>query len=352
MTAKRLGFFTRLLDKADARQRYLLAAEQIIHAEAQGFDTAWVAQHHFHADEGGLPAPLVFLAYVAARTRRIRLGTGVITLPMELALRVAEDTSVLDLLTDGRLEIGLGSGGTPSSFPPFGLQSGERAAVYADNLAILRSAWRNEALRDSDNRLYPPAPQLSRRVWQATFSVDGGARAGAAGDGLMLSRTQPRPADALDMPLDDMQNPIIDAYLDALPDGVTPRILGSRTAFVADNPQQARQLAQTGLRRQAENARANGQPVAGDTLDDFIAAFDVHLGNAEQVSASLQRDSALARVTDLAFQVHSIEPPHPYILRSIELIAGQVAPALGWVRQRPADVPASPRIHPLSEDIQ
>jgi putative FMN-dependent luciferase-like monooxygenase len=352
MTAKRLGFFTRLLDKAAPRQRYLLAAEQIIHAEAQGFDTAWVAQHHFHEDEGGLPAPLVFLAHVAARTRHIRLGTGVITLPMELALRVAEDTSVLDLLAEGRLEVGLGSGGTPSSFPPFGLLSDERAAAYADNLAILRSAWRNETLSDGSNRLYPPAPQLARRVWQATFSVDGAARAGTAGDGLMLSRTQPRPADSLDLPLDEIQNPIIDAYLDALPAGATPRILGSRTAFVTDNPQQARQLAEAGLRRQAENARANGQPLAGDRLDDFIAAFDVHLGSAEQVLSSLQRDSALARVTDLAFQVHSIDPPHSYILRSIELIARQVAPALGWIRQRPATELTPPRTDPLPEDIR
>ncbi|NPE72855.1 LLM class flavin-dependent oxidoreductase, partial [Dickeya dadantii] len=68
MTQKRLGFFTRLLDDVPAGQRYRLAAEQIIKAEQLGFDSAWVAQHHFHADEGGLPSPLVFLAQVAAQT--------------------------------------------------------------------------------------------------------------------------------------------------------------------------------------------------------------------------------------------------------------------------------------------
>ena len=59
---RRLGFFTRLLDQADAAERYRLATAQIIHAERCGFDSAWVAQHHFHEDEGGLPAPFVFLA--------------------------------------------------------------------------------------------------------------------------------------------------------------------------------------------------------------------------------------------------------------------------------------------------
>lgn len=331
MTIKRLGFFTRLLDKVPAAERYRLATEQIIHAERQGFDTAWVAQHHFHEAEGGLPAPLVFLSYIAAQTQRIRLGTGIITLPMESALRVAEDTVVLDLLSQGRFELGVGSGGTPSAFPAFGLESHERGKIYADNLALLRSALKDEPLAGTDNHLYPASPSLSRRIWQATFSVDGGARAGKAGDGLMLSRTQPRAADALDTPLDDIQNPIIDAYLDALPAGVEPRILASRTGFVTDDGEQARQLAVPGLRLQAEQFRLQGYPLAGDSLDSHIALFDVHLGDAQQVINSLKRDSTLARITDLSFQVHSIDPPHNSILRSIELLAQQVAPALGWV---------------------
>jgi alkanesulfonate monooxygenase SsuD/methylene tetrahydromethanopterin reductase-like flavin-dependent oxidoreductase (luciferase family) len=78
----RLGFFTRLLDRAGAAERYRLAIAQIVHAERCGFDSAWIAQHHFHEDEGGLPAPFVFLAQAAAQTTRIRLGTGIITLPL------------------------------------------------------------------------------------------------------------------------------------------------------------------------------------------------------------------------------------------------------------------------------
>ncbi len=165
-----------------------------------------MAQHHFHEAEGGLPAPLVFLSHVAAHTRRIRLGTGIITLPMESALRVAEDAVVLDLMSVGRLELGVGSAGTPGSFSAFGLQSSERGKIYAENLALLRSALNDEPLSGTDNHLYPASPLLKSRIWQATFSVDGGARAGKAGDGLMLSRTQPRSPDALDTPLDEIQN--------------------------------------------------------------------------------------------------------------------------------------------------
>ena len=329
---KRLGFFSRVLDQADAKTRYRLVSEQIIHAERQGFDSAWVAQHHFNGEEGGLPAPLVFLAGLAPQTSSIRLGTGVITLPMENAVRVAEDTAVLDSLLDRRLEVGYGTGGTPQAFLPFGLESSERSEVYGKHLALVRDAWAGEELTGG-NRLYPAAPHLRDHVWQATFSVGGGLRAGRDGDGLMLSRTQPRPPETPDAKLWDLQNPIIDAYLSALPAGRQPRILGSRSLFVADSRQEALHFADIGLRRIVEHFKATGFAIPGETTADLIEAFDVHVGTPDDVIASLQADTALARVTDLVFQVHSVDPPHEYILRSLELTAAHVAPALGWVRQ-------------------
>jgi putative FMN-dependent luciferase-like monooxygenase len=329
---KRLGFFTRLLDEAGPAERYRLATEQIVHAEGVGFDSAWVAQHHFHEDEGGLPAPFVFLAQVAARTSRIRLGTGIVTLPLENPIRVAEDASVLDLLSGGRLELGVGSGGTPSSFAAFGLDSADRAAVFDRHLMILREALAGKPLGGEDT-LYPPAAQLIRRMWQATFSVGGGIRAGKAGDGLMLSRTQPRTKEAPHASLADLQHPIIDAYLAALPPGCEPRILGSRTLFVADSRDEALGFADVGLRRIVDHFVTAGHIVTGRSLEELIATFDVHIGTPDEVIASLRSDSTIERVTDLVFQVHSVDPPHPYILRSLELIAEKVAPALGWERE-------------------
>lgn len=328
---KRLGFFTRLLDDTDAGGRYRLAEEQIIHAEANGFDSAWIAQHHFHAEEGGLPSPAVLLAHVAARTSTIRLGTGVITLPMENPLRVAEDTAVTDLLSDGRLEVGFGTGGTRESFEAFGIEADKRGEVYGRYLDIVRKAWKGEDL-GAGNRLYPAAPHLIDRVWLATFSVPGAALAGASGDGLMLSRTQPRPADRPDATLDDIQNPLIDAYLAALPKGRAPRILASRTLFVADDRKRALELAEIGLNRVAKRFAAAGHRFPGDRLEDLIRALDTHVGTPDDVIASLKADTAFARSTDIVFQVHSVDPPHEAILRSIELIASDVAPALGWVR--------------------
>jgi putative FMN-dependent luciferase-like monooxygenase len=340
MTIARLGFFTRVLDQAEPAERYRLAAAQIAHAEACGFDSAWVAQHHFHEDEGGLPAPFVFLAQVAARTARIRLGTGIVTLPLDLPIRVAEDAVVFDLMSGGRLELGLGPGGNPTAFAAFGLDAEARGTIFLEHLALLRDAIAGRALPGGD-RLYPANPDLAHRMWQASFTVEGARRAGAAGDGLLLSRTQPRPAEAPHLSLAELQNPMIDAYCAALPPGRAPRILGSRSVFVADRHGEALELAEAGLSRFRARLAQQGRGAPGGSVHDMIAAFDAHVGTPEDVIASLRADATLARVTDLAVQVHSIDPPHPRILRSIELVAEVVAPALGWRR---GDAPGMRRV--------
>jgi putative FMN-dependent luciferase-like monooxygenase len=335
---RRLGFFTRLLDDAGPAGRYALATAQIQRAEAEGFDSAWVAQHHFHAAEGGLPAPMVFLAHVAARTSRIRLGTGIVTLPLESPIRVAEDAAVLDLLAGGRLELGIGSGGNPAAFAAFGLREDSRRDIFDAHVAQLADALGGRALPGGD-RVYPAHPALLDRLWYASFSVHGARAAGRLGAGLLLSRTQPRPPGRPGLSLADIQDELIDAYLESLAPGVAPRILASRSVFVADDRRDALRFAETGLRRfharLVEAGRAPDEPV---TLDALVTRQDVHLGTAPEVAASLRADRTLDRVTDLAVQVHSVDPPHDFILRSIELVAREVAPALGW--QGPAAMPA------------
>src|SRR3954467_2548803 len=149
--SKRLGFFTRLLDEASAAERYRLATAQIVHAERLGFDSAWVAQHHFHEPEGGLPAPFIFLTHVAAQTSQIRLGTAIIPLPLELPIRVAEDASVLDIISGGRLEVGVAPGGNLTSYTAFGLDSKDRHTLMVHHLDMLREAWTGRTLPGGDS---------------------------------------------------------------------------------------------------------------------------------------------------------------------------------------------------------
>ncbi|HEY0118525.1 MAG TPA: putative FMN-dependent luciferase-like monooxygenase [Cellulomonas sp.] len=324
---RRLGFFTRVLDEGSADQRYRLALDQIRTAEAVGFDTAWVAQHHFHEQEGGLPSPFVLLSHAAAQTSRILLGTSIVTLPLEAPLRVAEDAAVLWLLSGGRFELGIGSGGTASSFPPFGHDPKDRPAIFARHTEQLVGALRGDLLTSDGGALYPAAPALLDTLWQATFSPEGAGRIGAAGSGLMLSKTQPH----TQATLADTQRLVVDAYLASLPEGVGPRVFGSRNLVVVDDEATAQRLAARGIERSLPAARALGVEVpAGASQDELLALFDLHVGTPETVVAELAQDHVLLAATDLVFQSHPIDPPHELLLRSLELIAGQVAPALGW----------------------
>jgi putative FMN-dependent luciferase-like monooxygenase len=329
----RLGLFTRLLPdrpESTAATLYSQAREQFLLAEQLGYDVGWVAQHHFDVEEGGLPSPLIFLAWMAAQTRRIRLGTGIVTMAFENPVRVAEDAAVLDVVSGGRLELGLGTGGGDALFAAFGGSPEDRNVLFADNFRMLIAALSGAGIDAQHRSMHPPGLRVLDDLWQATFSATGGARAGAASCGLLLSRTQPRPAENPIRPLHEMQRPIVDAYLAALPAGPPPRVGASRSVFALRDGARAKDLAQQGIARHADFLRRNKLPVPN--------TFDVHAGTAAEVIDSLAADPVAIAANDLIVQVHPVDPPGDDVLESIELIATEVAPALGWRSTNPARV--------------
>lgn len=331
MTSPRLGFFTRILEDTTPRERYRNALAEFVRADELGFDTGWVAQHHFHRDEGGLPSPFVFLAQAAAKTSHLTLATGIVTLPLETPLRVAEDAAVLWLLADGRFELGIGSGGTASSFPPFGHESSDRGALYADGKATLLRAWAGEQLTTDGGALYPPVPQLADTLWEATFSASGAERIGGEGNGLMLSRTQPR-TDYTGRGSAEDQVEIVAAHAAALPAGIAQRVMASRSVLVVDTEAEARRWRAQGIARSLGMLASLGVTVPADAPEPELAAYlDLHVGTPEQVLATLGADPILRTASDIVFQPHPVDPPHEVVLRSLELVAREVAPALGWV---------------------
>ena len=128
MPAVQLGCFTHVSGTATARELYRDTIELAVAAEELGYGSFWVAQHHAGAFAGVLPSPLVLLAAVAEHTSTIRLGTAVVAVSLEDPLRLAEDAAVVDELSGGRLQLGIGAGSDAVASRLFGRDHDDRHA--------------------------------------------------------------------------------------------------------------------------------------------------------------------------------------------------------------------------------
>lgn len=117
--------------------------EEAVLAEELGFDAVWASEHHFSPDAWS-PAPFPFLSAVAARTRRVRLGTYVLLLPLHNPLRIAEDVAVLDNLSNGRVDLGVGVGSSPREFKTFGVPIENRLGRTFEALRIIEKCFAGE----------------------------------------------------------------------------------------------------------------------------------------------------------------------------------------------------------------
>ena len=106
---------------------YREALEEVVLGEELGFDSVWMEEHHGIKNHYW-PSPLMVLAGFAARTSRIRLGTDVVVLPFHHPVKVAEDAAMLDVISNGRLTLGVAIGYRPDEFALFGVVARRRAA--------------------------------------------------------------------------------------------------------------------------------------------------------------------------------------------------------------------------------
>lgn len=121
--------------------RYRETLEQIIHADTLGFDCAWLAELHFFKPFSIMPSPLIVATAVAQHTKTIRLGIAVNLLPLWHPLRSAEDGATVDILSNGRLEFGVGRGAIPLHFSGFAIAREESRGRFEEALDIIQRAW-------------------------------------------------------------------------------------------------------------------------------------------------------------------------------------------------------------------
>ena len=233
----RLGFLSHLRGRADADNAYREHLEIFDAADQLGFDAVWVAQHHFKDRGGLLPSPFPFLAAVAERTRRAApWAPQLSSCPLNIPLRVAEDAAVVDTLSNGRLELGVGSGSDADEFEAFGVDIDSRHQRTTAGLIALKKAFAGEALGEDGQRLRPAAPTLGDRLWLSGLSVRGAQYAADSGAGLLLSRS----AGGGDQPAGQEQEPVAIAYRTAWGDRPGPPRIGlSRGIYLGSSRQTA-----------------------------------------------------------------------------------------------------------------
>ncbi|MBW1249739.1 LLM class flavin-dependent oxidoreductase [Pseudomonas tolaasii] len=322
MTFK-LGFLSHAFGD-DPQQVYRDLIEQFEVAEALGFDGGWIAQHHLSHGFGRLPSPLVLLAAVAERTQRIELGTGVVVLPFEDPIRLAEDASVLDALSGGRVQLGLGSGGANlDNFSAFDRDPSQRQVDFAERQQRVQHLLAGKPLA-GELTLQPPAPGLASRVWHSHGSLDGAVYTAQQGNGLLLGTATHDPL--------TVQKPLADAYLQAWSHTErAPRIGVVRAIFPAADRASAQAELAVDIERHIPRLQREGLIDEAVDLQEHLRLMNVHHGHPDEVIKSLQQDPSLLPYADYVIAVVQAESStQAQILKRLEIIARDIAPALGW----------------------
>ncbi len=157
-------------------------------AERLGYDSVWVGEEHFYCF-GICPSPQLFLTALARETSRLRLGTAISLLPFENPLRKAEDFAMLDILSGGRLNFGVGRGIIPKHFEGFRRDPRESRARYEESLHIIRGAWTQDPFAYEGRFWQVPSLSLSPKplqkphppIYRGTISLESFEGAAAAG---------------------------------------------------------------------------------------------------------------------------------------------------------------------------
>jgi alkanesulfonate monooxygenase SsuD/methylene tetrahydromethanopterin reductase-like flavin-dependent oxidoreductase (luciferase family) len=180
---------------------YRDAVDLAVECERLGFESVWTSEHHF-VDDGYMPSLLPVLAAIAARTERVLLGTGVLLAPMFDPLHLAEDAATVDLLSNGRLVLGLGIGWRDEEFAGFGDPIGHKGRRLEAMIEVLRAAWSDGLVTGDRAGIYRyPEPGLNVTpkparpggppIWIGAGAEAAVRRAGRVADGYLSSGTTP-----------------------------------------------------------------------------------------------------------------------------------------------------------------
>lgn len=329
------------------RQLFDELLERIALSEQLGFHEAWFAEHH-HSDYSLLPSPNLVIAAASQRTRRLQLGNLVNVLPFHDPLRVAEEAAMLDLLTGGRLAVGVGRGIRRDEFAQYGFDRAEAQARFEEAIEIILRAWRGERFSHVGRfwRYHDVAPR-PRPLQQPHPPLYYGAITAASAEQVARRGWHLAQARA---PLDDVAAIVARYRAARAAAGLPPEeghVVLVRDIYVAETDEQAWAEATPAILRFWETSITNElrtDPLTpadlprltrpfpyyrgGATLEQFAAWGVTLIGSPATVAAKVREIAATIEPTSLVGVFAFGTLTHAQVVRSMELFATRVMPAV------------------------
>ncbi len=299
---------------------YGRALDLVVEAERLGAASVWFSEHHLFAD-GYLPQPLTFAAAAAARTSRVRIGTAVLIAALRPAALVAEEAAVIDQISGGRLELGIGAG---YSVPEYELYNTDITKRYG-----LTDAAVTEIRRLLDEGIVtPPAAQNPFPIWLGYQGPQGAKRAGRLGVGLL-----------------SLDRALLDPYREGLVEGghdpATARTGGMLDIIVADDPEEAFERILPHYAHQLNSYRAAAVAGSGRDAPKEITVEKLRGGAAQKgqipglrvltptdAVAAIREATEGSPVEHVYLWASVAGMPDEIVERHVELTCTQVAPNL------------------------
>jgi luciferase family oxidoreductase group 1 len=339
-----LNFGTFLLMQSPSAQpsdeMYLRAIEHAQTAEALGFRNIWLAEHHF-STYGYVGRPLQLATYLAAKTSRLRVGTAVIVVPLHHPLMVAEEIATLDVLAQGRVDIGLGRGYQYYEFERLGLELDSARARWDESIDILLCALKGEPFSYSgqlytipETTVFPhPVQQPYPPIWVTAQSPQSVEATVKRGFNLLTG--------GFGVPVERMAEfrQLFDRLIGEVQPSCAPEVGVQRAVYVTDSEADARDAAEharwnmrvtLSLRNhyeKVEGGHAIAVPMPTEPSTDELIERFVVVGTPDTVIRQIQRIEDMVGINQFNCSFWFGDLDQKRVLNSMELFAREVMPA-------------------------
>ncbi len=298
---------------------YGFTLEMIQEVERLGGHSIWVTEHHMFED-GYLPQPLTFLAAAAARTKRIRLGTAILLPALRLAPQIAEEAAIVDIISGGRLEIGLGAGYRVPEYDLFNADFANRFKTNDLRAKELRQIW-------AEKKVTPQPVQARLPLWMGYQTAKGAKRAGRMGERLLC-------------PNGALWEPYREGLVEGGHDPAIGHMGGLIQGWVTDDPDADWQVIKKHLAYQTDTYKRYGVEGTGNpppppadvekfrnaSATDGMAAF--LLAGPEEAAKRIKAYVGDAPVKHIHMWASIAGMPEKMCMKHIEMVLTKLAPLL------------------------